>query len=245
VADIIMPILLGDDQDRSGSEDDMMITIDAKAMELARKKEEEAAGEARIKEISRELEESSREAGLLPLPPIASILPVRGKGRLENTAATTPGGTSVPGGSSTPVSTSVPGHPLTPVGASAPRIRSTPGGASAPGVLVSLETHLCRGILLPQRVHLHQRYALPLEAHPRWGVSSPGKYACSGMLVRHWKRICAGRCHKPWRYICTGWSVQRTVCHYHENEEYPWRRIGAGGFVCLRKGICARKYLNR
>jgi len=160
VADIIMPVLLGDDQDESGcgSDDDIMITIDAEAEELARE-EDEAVDQARIKEISRELEESSREAGLLTLPPIASILPVRGTGRIGNPMAATPGGrsvpggpttpggtsvpgdpytpggTSVPGGSSTPVSTSVPGHPLTLVGASAPRIRPTPGGASAPGGL--------------------------------------------------------------------------------------------------------------
>jgi len=63
VADIIMPILLGDDQDESGcgSEDDIMITIDAEAEELARE-EEEAAGQGRIKEIKKELEESSKEA---------------------------------------------------------------------------------------------------------------------------------------------------------------------------------------
>jgi len=146
VADIIMPILLGDDESGCESGNDIMINIDAEAEELARE-EEEAEGQAMIKEISRELEESSREAGLLPLPPIASILPIRGKGRVMNTTATTPGGTSVPrgsftpggtsvpGGSSTSVSTSVPGHPLTPVGASAPRIRSTPGGPSAPGSL--------------------------------------------------------------------------------------------------------------
>jgi len=109
VADIIMPILLGDDKDRNGSEDDIMITIDAEAEELARKEKEEAIGEARIKEISRELQESGREAGLLPLPLIASIFPVREKGRLGNTVATTPGGTSVPGGSTTPGGTSVPG----------------------------------------------------------------------------------------------------------------------------------------
>jgi len=96
-----MPILLGHDQDGSESEDDIMITIDAEAEELARKEEKEVAGEARIKEISRKLEESNREAGLHTLLPIASILPVRGKGRLGNTAATTPGGTSVPRGSST------------------------------------------------------------------------------------------------------------------------------------------------
>jgi len=82
LADIIMPILLGDD-DESGcrSEDDVMITIDAEAEELAIE-EEDAAGQARIKEIKRELEESSKDAGLLSLPPIASILPNRGKGRV-------------------------------------------------------------------------------------------------------------------------------------------------------------------
>jgi len=52
VTDIIMPILLGDDHDESGCEleDDIMIIIDAKAEELARE-EEDAAGQARIKEI--------------------------------------------------------------------------------------------------------------------------------------------------------------------------------------------------
>jgi len=139
VAHIIMPILLGDDESGCESGNDLMININAEAEELARE-EEEAEGQARIKEISRELEESSREAGLLPFPPIASILPSRGKGLVVNTTATTPGGTpvpggsftpggtSVPGGASTPVSTPMPDPPLTPVGASAPRIRSTPGG---------------------------------------------------------------------------------------------------------------------
>jgi len=78
------------------SEDDIMININAEAEELARE-EEETEGQSRIKEISRELEESSREAGLLPLPPIASIVPSRGKGGVGNTKAATPGGTSVPG----------------------------------------------------------------------------------------------------------------------------------------------------
>jgi len=49
VADIIMPVLLGEDQEGSESEDDMMITIDAEAEELARQEKDEAAGEARIK----------------------------------------------------------------------------------------------------------------------------------------------------------------------------------------------------
>jgi len=165
VADIIMPILLGDDDESEcGSEDDIMITIDAEAEELA-KEEEDAAGQARIKEIKKELEESSKDAGSLPLPLIASILPYRGKGRVRNAATTpggtfvpagssTPGGTSVPGGSFTPVSTSVPGHPLTSVGASAPRIWSTPGGASAPGSLKIPGDTSVLGTLLPRRVHL-------------------------------------------------------------------------------------------
>jgi len=95
VADIIIPILLGnDDESGCGSDDDIMINIDAEAEELAREEEEEAAGQARIKEISRELEESSVQAGLLSLPPIASILPSHGKGRVVgNTTAGTPGGT--------------------------------------------------------------------------------------------------------------------------------------------------------
>jgi len=99
VADIIMPILLGDDEEGGcGSEDDIMINIDAEAEKLAREEEEKAAGQARIRKISWELEESSMQAGLLPLPPIASILPSRGKGRVVgNTTAATPGGTPVPG----------------------------------------------------------------------------------------------------------------------------------------------------
>jgi len=89
VAHIILPILLAGDPDGSGyeSEDDIMITIDAEAEEQARA-EEEATEQQRIKEIQRELEESSKEAGLFLLPPIASILPSRGKGRVGTSATT-------------------------------------------------------------------------------------------------------------------------------------------------------------
>jgi len=78
VEHIIIPILFTGDPDGSGyeSEDDIMITIDAEAEEQARAEEEELEHQ-RIKEIKRELEESSKEAGLFPLPPIASILPSR------------------------------------------------------------------------------------------------------------------------------------------------------------------------
>jgi len=192
VAHIIMPILLWDDESGCESRNDMMINIDAEAEELAR---EEADGQARIREISRELEESSREAGLLPLLPIAFILPSRGKGRVVSTTATTPGGTAVPegsftpggtsvlGGASTPVSTSVPGPPLTPVGASAPRIRSSPGGKSAPGILKVPGDASVGG---PH--HLEGRICAQESSYP-------------------WKRICAGGCRGPWRNICRGGSV--------------------------------------
>jgi len=49
VEEIIMPVMIGDDQDDDKSGDDRLVTIDAEAEELARRKEEEAAGEARIK----------------------------------------------------------------------------------------------------------------------------------------------------------------------------------------------------
>jgi len=90
VEEIIMPVLLGDDQKDDESEDDIMKTIDAETEEIA-KKEEEEEGEARIREISMELEEPSRKAGLLTLPPLESILPMKGKGKLIRTEITTPG----------------------------------------------------------------------------------------------------------------------------------------------------------
>jgi len=48
VEDIIMPVLIGNDDEDGESEDDMMINIDAEAEELA-KKEEEEKGKARIR----------------------------------------------------------------------------------------------------------------------------------------------------------------------------------------------------
>jgi len=86
----------------------------------------------------------------------------------------TPGGTSVPEGSTMPVSTSVPGNPLTSLGAFAPRIRSTPGGASAPRSLkipgdtpVSGEPTNAKGVSAPR---------IPL---------TPGGASAPGSLVAH------------------------------------------------------------
>jgi len=210
-----MPILLGDDGESGcGSEDDILINIDAEAEELAREEEEEAAGQARIKEISRELEESSVQAGLLSLPPIAYILPSRGKGRVvDNTTAVTPGGTPVPGGSftpggtsvpegsSAPVSTAVPGTPVTSLGAPAPRIRSTPGGASAPGGSVA----------------------------PASGIIHGHSSALGGAFCGTWRRICTRMCHGPWRYICTGGSTQGIDGQRSDCQEDPWR------YICARR----------
>jgi len=142
---------LAGDPEGSGyeSEDDLMIIIDTEAEEQARV-EEEIIEHQRIKEIKRDLEESSKKAGFFSLPPIASILPSRGKGRL-GAVTTTPGGTSVPEGSSTPRniplpggpftpgSTFVPGHPFAPVGASAPRIHLSLGDTSVSEDSVSLK----------------------------------------------------------------------------------------------------------
>jgi len=73
--EIIMPVLICDVGEGDESDDDMMVTIDAEAEELAKKEKEEALAVARIKEITAELEESSRKAGLLTLPPIETVLP--------------------------------------------------------------------------------------------------------------------------------------------------------------------------
>jgi len=125
VIEIIMPVLICDDGEGDKSDDNMMVTIDVEAEELAKKKEEDAAGIARIREITAELEESSRKAGLLTLPPIETVLPVRGKGRLVKADAATPGGTTMPSSLSTPG------------GASAPGGLSNPGGTSVPGGTVA------------------------------------------------------------------------------------------------------------
>jgi len=144
VAHIILPILLGGYPEGSGyeSEEDLMIIIDTEAEEQTRV-EEEAIEHQRIKETNKDLEESSKKAGLFSLPPIASILPCRGKGRL-GAITTTPGGTSVPDGSSTPREIPLPGvHSR--LGARLCRVIHLLLWAHLrPGSVLFLETHLCQ-----------------------------------------------------------------------------------------------------
>jgi len=164
VAHIILPILLAGDPDGSGygSEDDIIITIDAKEEQQARV-EDEALEHRRIREIKRDLEESSKEAGLFLLPPIASILPSWGKGQVGN-IATTPGGTSVPDGSS--------------------NLRDIP----LLGVLLRLRAHLCRVTHSLLWAHLRPGFALPLEAHLETRL---WRHVCVGGTSYRERCICA------------------------------------------------------